>query len=92
MILPSAALSSTAAASVLSRASLATPGLWKFPEGAKADFSQTFYAGQVVNISWAGGFNKSYSDLWITAWEYDDSNSFAQLLTSMPSERHCWLV
>ena len=56
--------------------------MWKFPDGAKADFSQTFYSSQVVNISWSGGFNRSYSDLWVTAWDYDDNNGFAQLLTS----------
>jgi len=87
MILPSPALLSTAVASVRQRASPATPGLWKFPDGARTDFSQTFYAGQFVNISWSGGFNTSYSDLWITAWDYDENNSFAQLLTSRSSRR-----
>lgn len=56
--------------------------LWIEPDGQKPDFSETFVAGQTVDVTWNGGHNDSMSDLWVTVFDFESSDSFSQLLTS----------
>jgi hypothetical protein len=82
MILRHAVLSSMGLAAVARRESMRAADLWASPDGSAPDFSTIFYAESAIDISWRGGVNNSYADLWVAAYDFTSSNSFSQLLTS----------
>ncbi len=66
----------------LRRQALTASSLWRVPDAVQSDFDEYYAVGEIVNLMWTGGYNDSYSDLWITPYNY--TLPFAQLLTSRP--------
>lgn len=66
--------------------------VWNVPNGQEPDFSNTFYAGNTVPISWnelGGGNTAAYDslDLWVTTFDYS-VHQYSQLLTGTSLSRH----
>ncbi len=80
MIIPRLLAASAGLLSVLPRQSSTVSDLWRVPDAVQSDFDQIYAIGEVVNLLWNGGYNDSYSDLWVTA--ANESVPYAQLLTS----------
>jgi len=83
MILARTAASAAGLLSLASRqesSSDDTSEVWRVPDAKQSDFDQWYVIGEHVDLMWTGGYNDSFSDLWITG--FDDSSGFAQLITS----------
>jgi len=69
--------------------------VWNVPNGQDADFSNTFYDGNTVPISWnelEDGNTALYAtlDLWVTTFDYT-INQYSQLLTGNSLYHHALL-
>src|SRR5690242_5458532 len=65
--------------------------VWKVPDGKLENFSQTFFQGQTLAVSWNGwtqvvggvlDATKSLTDLWVTAFD-SAQNPYNELIKSM---------
>ncbi|OAA61790.1 chitin binding protein [Niveomyces insectorum RCEF 264] len=55
--------------------------IWIVPSAKEEAFNTTLVFGQSIDVVWASGVSNDTADLWVAAFDYDDGDSFAQLLT-----------
>ena len=70
--------------------------VWNVPSGQDVDFSNTFYDGNTVPISWneyGGGNTASYDtlDLWVTTFDYT-VHQYSQLLNGNSASHYILLL
>ncbi|KAF1987087.1 hypothetical protein K402DRAFT_63020 [Aulographum hederae CBS 113979] len=65
---------------------------WLVPDGSQEELSETYIAGQIINLSWSA-LNNSREDLWVTSWgEHRYTQLVAEDIDVSYSNTHSWTI